>query len=132
MAREISTTDTSEGVAKRGDDGELIPEEHTVSLPNGEEVIIKTKPITTGLLNELSELDDAVQRLEPRAVKEAFETIYLSDALCNMSVEEIRDTKSEYLSAYLKPLDDAIEDDIGDEEGNLKEMDKQERAKQMR
>jgi len=131
MTREISTTDTSKGVAKRGDDGELIPEEHTVILPDGEEVVIKTKPITTGLLNELSELDDAISQLDPSAVKEAFETIYLSDALSNMTVQEIEDTKAEYLEAYLSPLDDAVEEDIG-EEGNRMEMDKQERAQSMR
>jgi len=130
MTREISTNDTSKGVAKRGDDGELIPEEHTVDLPDGEEVVIKTKPITTGLLNELSELDDAIGDLEPSAVKEAFNTIYLSDALRDMSEQEIEDTKAEYLNAYLQPLDDAVEADMN--EGNPMDMDKQERAAQMR
>jgi len=117
MTREISTTDTSKGVAKRGDNGELIPEEHTVTLPNGEEVVIKTKPITTGLLNELSELDDAIAQLEPSAVQEAFEKIYLSDALRNMTVQEIEDTRAGYLEAYLSPLDEAVEENIG-EKGN--------------
>jgi len=132
MPREISTTDTSEGVAKRGDDGELIPEEHTVSLPNGEQVVINTKPITTGLLNELSELDEAVQQLEPSAVHEAFQTIYLDENVLNLSVKDIRDMRAPYLEALLKPLDDAIDDDIGEKEGNPQNMSRQERAETVR
>lgn len=136
MTDEISIDDTKQGVAKRGDDGELIPEEHSVDLPHGEEVTIKTKPITTGLLNELSDLDDAIENLEPEAVHEAFQTIYLSDAILGLSVEEIRDTRAEYLNSYLEPVDNAVESSIGDEiegqSGNPIEMDRSERARKMR
>lgn len=117
MTQEINPNHTESGTVERDSEGNLIPEEHAVTLPNGESVIIKTKPITTGLLNELSQLDEAIAELEPDAVHEAFQTIYVSDALQKMSVEEIRDTKAEYLTAYLEPLDDAVEEDIG-EEGN--------------
>lgn len=134
MAREISTTDTQDGVVERDGDGEIIPEKHTVELPDGEEVFIKTKPITTGVLNEISHIDEEVMGLEPKAVKEAFETVYLSDALTSMTVEEIRDTRGAYLKAYLTPLEEAVGEsfDEEDDEGNLAEMDRRERAEKMR
>lgn len=132
MPSEITTDHTSEGVAQRGNDGSLIPETHTVELPDGSEVVIKTKPITTGLLNELSNVDDAIAELEPKAVREAFQTVYVSEAITGLSVEEIRDTRSEYLTAYLQPLDEAVEDDIGDSGGNPAELSKGERAREMR
>lgn len=118
MPQEITSNHTESGTVERDADGELIPEEHTVILPDGDEVIVKTKPITTGLLNELSQLDEAIAQLEPEAVHEAFQTIYVSEALCNMTVAEIRDTRAEYLTAYLEPLDNAVEENIGDADPN--------------
>ena len=131
MAREISTQDTSEGVAKRGEDGELLPNTHEVELPHGEIVEIKTKPITTGLINELSDYAGDVERLEASAIKSVFEKLYLSDALVNMSEQEIEDTKAPYLKAYLQPFEESTGMDF-DDEGNPKEMDRSERAAQMR
>lgn len=122
MTKEISTSDTERGVVERKENGELMPERHEVDLPHGETVEIKTKPITTGLLNELSGIDDAIADLDPDAVHEAFQTIYISDALRNMTVDEIRDTKAPYLTAYLEPLNEAVEEEIGEREGNPGQM----------
>jgi len=131
MAREISTEDTSEGVAKRGDDGELIPDTHEVQLPNGDIVEIVTKPLTTGMMNELSEYSKGVQNLESSAIKAIFERVYLSEALADMSEQEIEDTRGEYLKAYLQPFEKQSGVDF-DDEGNPKDMDRSERAAQMR
>lgn len=137
MTREISTSDVASGVVERDSDGDLIPEDHDITLPDGETVTVKTKPITTGLLNELSNVDDAIADLDPEAIHEAFQTVYVSDAILDLSVDEIQDTHSEYLTAYLEPLDDAVESDIGGEVdgdgvGNPRGMSRQERAEQMR
>lgn len=134
MTDELSTEQVEKGVKKRGSDGELLPDEHDVTLPDGSEVVIKTEPLTTGTLNELSHIDEEIANLKPEAIREAFQTAYRTDALTNLSVEEIRDTDAAYLTAYLKPLDDAVGEnfDIGDDEGNPAQMSKSERARQMR
>lgn len=114
---EISTEDLSKEIVERDDDGELIPEEHNIKW-NGKEVTVKTKPVTTGLLNELSNLDDAIIDLEPEAVHEAFQTIYVSEAVTDLSVDEIRDMKGSGLNKLLKPLEEEIEANFEDGSGN--------------
>lgn len=114
---EISTDDLKGQIAQRDNDGKLIAEDHTIEL-NGQERTVKTKPITTGLLNELSHIDEAVADLEPDAVREAFQTIYLSDAILALTEQEIRDMKASALKALLAPLEDAVEEEFGDEAGN--------------
>jgi len=116
MAKEISTDHTQSGVVERDGKGNLVPEEHNVDLPNGETVVIKTKPITTGVLSELADIEDEIQELNPDAVKTVFEKVYLSEALTNMSTQEIEDTRSQYLTAYLEPLDAAIDEDLAGNE----------------
>jgi len=134
MTNELTQEHTEAGQVDRGADGEVIPEDHTVELPNGEEAVIKTIPMYTGVMNELNHLDDGLRELDPEAIYEAFQTLYKTDALTEMSVEEIRDTKAPWLNAYLTPVEEQTEMEIdgGDDEGNPAEMSKQERAKQMR
>jgi len=112
MPKEISTQQAQNGIVERDAKGHLKPEEHTVEMPNGETVIIKTKPITTGVLSELADIESDIQELNPEAIKVVFDKVYLSDALTSMSKQDIEDTKSEYLNAYLEPLDAAIGGDI--------------------
>jgi hypothetical protein len=128
---EISTDDLQEGIAKRDSDGELIADTHEIDW-FGSTKVIKTKPITTGLLNELSDVDEAIADLDPEAVYEAFQTIYLSESILALSVDDIRDMKSTGLNALLKPLEEQVETDFDGDEGNPKDMSKAERAKQMR
>lgn len=131
MTREISSDDLQDDIAERGSDGELLPEKHEVEW-HGETVVVKTKPITTGLLNELSNIDDAIADLEPEAVHEAFQTIYLSDAILGLSVQDIQDMRAEALNNLLKPLEEEVEADFDGGEGNPMNMSKAERAREMR
>lgn len=128
---EISTDDLKEGIAQRGDDGELIPETHEIDW-FGTTKVVKTKPITTGLLNELSSLDSAIADLEPQAVYEAFQTIYVTESVLNLTVADIDDMKGKALTSLIQPLEDAVEDNFGDGEGNPKDMTRNERAREMR
>lgn len=131
MTSEISTDDLHDEIVERGDDGELIPETHEIDW-QGREVEVKTKPITTGLLNELSNLDEAIADLEPDAVHEAFQTIYLSDAVLGLSVQEIQDMKASGLNNLLSPLEDEVDEEFDGEGNSPGEMSRQERAEQMR
>jgi len=131
MTDEISVDDIQEQVAERGSDGKLLPEEHTVDW-FGEEKVVKTKPITTGVLNELSHVDEAIAELEPQAVHEAFQTIYLSDAILELSVAQIDNMKASALNSLLEPLENEVNESFGDETGNPAEMSRRERAEQMR
>lgn len=130
MPDEISTSDLKEEIVDRGSDGELLPEEHEVDW-KGDTVVVKTKPITTGLLNELSSLDEAIADLEPEAVHEAFQTIYLSDAVLDLDVEDIRDMKASGLNSLLAPLEEEVDEEFDGGEGNPAERRRQ-RAKEMR
>jgi hypothetical protein len=116
MTREITADDLTDSIAKRGDDGEIIPEEHEITL-NGETLVVKTKPITTGLVNELSHIDDAIADLDPNAVHEAIQKIYVSDAILSLSVQDIRDMKTKALNEILSPLEEQVEAEF-DGEGN--------------
>lgn len=116
MPREISSDDLTDRIAKRGDDGELVPEKHEIEWGD-ETVVVKTKPITTGLVNELSHIDDEIATLKPDAVHEAIQTIYVSDAIRNLTVGDIRDMETSALNALLSPLEDEVGEDF-EGEGN--------------
>jgi len=132
MTDEISFDDLEGEIVQRDSDGEILPEKSIVTLPNGADREVEHKPITTGLLNEISELDSAIADLKPEAVYEAFQTIYLSDAVLSLSKQEIRDMKAGALQSLLDPLEEKVEQEFGNTEGNLATMDKTERARQMR
>jgi hypothetical protein len=136
MTNELTVDDIEEGQAERGSDGELIAEEHTIPWGDDEKVV-KTKPITTGLLNELSHTDEEIRNLDPHAVQEALQMIYLTDAVLSMSVDDIRDLKAPRLNALLSPLEEQIEASIGGQgngaqEGATAQERRQQRAKEMR
>lgn len=132
MTDELSFSDLEGEIVKRDSNGEILPETSEVTLPNGATREIKHKPITTGLLNEISDFDTEIGDLEPDAVYEAFQTIYLSDAVLGLSKEDVRDMRAGALQALLQPLEEQVEEEFGDEEGNLATMDKTDRAAEMR
>jgi len=131
MTDTLSANDVKEKTVKRGSDGELIPETHTIDW-GGEEKQVKTVPITTGKINELSHIDEAIQSLEPKAVLEAFNTLYIEPDPSTFDLGDIQDLEFQYLEALMKPLDKQMSESIGDVEGNPKEMSKAERAESLR
>lgn len=135
MPQEVTQSDLKNEIVERDSNGELIAEDYQTQI-GGNEVVVKHKPITTGLLNEISAVDDAIADLEPEAVYEAFQAIYLSDAILSLTVNDIRDMKAPALNRLLKPLEEKVEREFDGEEGgsggNPMEMDRQERAREMR
>jgi hypothetical protein len=133
MTDSLTTDDIEQQTVKRDSDGELIPEEHEIDW-GGETKTVKTKPITTGLLNELSHIDDGIVNLDPSAVYEAIKTVYLDPDPAEFTEADIRDLEGEYLNALMSPIDAQIDESVGDTEGNQSpmDMDRQERAEQMR
>jgi len=134
MPDELSFSDLEEEIVERGEDGEVIAETSLVEMPGGKIREIRHKPITTGLLNELSSIDDAISDLEPGAVYEAFQTIYLTESILQLSEDDIRDMRGGALNAILTPVEEEVDEQFGAEEGNTNpaEMNKAERAKQLR
>jgi len=134
MVDELSFEDLEDEIVERGEDGEVLAEKSMVEMPSGTIRKIKHKPITTGVLNELSNIDEAIASLDPSAVYEAFQTIYLTESILNLSKEQIRDMKGGALKAILTPVEEEVDEQFGDEEGNQNpsEMSKAERARQMR
>lgn len=117
MADTLSTKDVQEKTVKRDSEGALIPEKHEIDW-GGETKVVETKPITTGLINELSAIDEEIANLKPKAVHEAMQTIYISPDPNEFTVEDVRDLEFQYLEALMKPLDEQMEENIGDVEGN--------------
>jgi len=131
MTDTLSADDIKDKTVDRGPDGELIPEEHEIDW-GGETKVVKTVPITTGVVNQLSHIDEEIANLEPKAVHEAFETLYVEPSPDTFDVGDIQDLGFEYLEALMKPLDENMSMDIGDEKGNPADMSKAERAREMR
>jgi hypothetical protein len=131
MTDTLSPNDVSEKTVKRDSDGELIPETHEIDW-GGESKTVKTVPITTGVVNELSHIDDEIAELKPSAVYTAFETIYVEPDPSELSENDIEDLEFQYLEALMSPLDDQMSEDIGGNEGNPTEMTRQERAQELR
>jgi len=131
MTDTLSADDVAEKTVKRDSDGELIPEEHEIQWGD-ETKVVKTVPITTGVVNELSHIDDEITALEPEAVHEAFQTIYVEPDPETFTVGDIQDLELPYLKALMQPIDEKIDETIGDESGNPMDMSRQDRAEQMR
>lgn len=117
MPDKLGAEDVESAVIDRDEDGEIIPEEHVIDW-GGEERRVETKPITTGLINELSHIDDAIADLEPEAVYEAFQTIYVEPYVDYFDESDIKDMEFQYLEALMQPLDEQMEENIGGGSGN--------------
>lgn len=117
MPDKLGAEDVESAVIDRDEDGEIIPEEHVIDW-GGEERRVETKPITTGLINELSHIDDAIADLEPEAVYEAFQTIYVEPYIDYFDESDIKDMEFQYLEALMQPLDEQMEENIGGGSGN--------------
>ena len=130
MSDTLTADDIKDKTVERGPDGELIPDSHEINWGD-ETKTVKTVPITTGVINRLSHIDDEIANLEPKAVHEAFETLYVEPSPDTFTVEDIQDLDFEYLEALMQPLDKNMSMDIGDE-GNRMELSKGERARKMR
>jgi len=116
MTDTLNADDVKEKTVKRGSDGEILPEEHEIDW-GGETKTVKTVPITTGVINELSHIDEEIANLKPEAVHEAFTNLYVEPDPEAFSEDDIRDLGFEYMRALMEPLDAKIEESIG-EEGN--------------
>lgn len=133
MSDTLSADDLKEKTVKRDSDGDLIPEEHEIPWDDDTKTV-KTVPITTGVINELSHIDEEIADLKPAAVHEAFQTLYVEPSPDTFTEADIEDLPFEYLEALMQPLDDNMSEmDIGGEDGkNPAEMSRGERAREMR
>jgi len=131
MTDTLSASDVKEKTVKRDSDGNLLPETHEIDW-GGEPKVVKTVPITTGTINQLSHISDEIQNLEPQAVLEAFEALYIEPDPSTFDLGDIQDLEFQYLEALMKPLDEQMSETIGNTEGNAKNMNRQERAAKMR
>jgi len=116
MTDTLSADDVKEKSVKRDSNGEIIPETHEIQWGDDTKTV-KTVPITTGVINELSSLDEEIANLQPEAVHEAFKSLYVEPDPNTFSEQDIRDLDFEYMRALMEPLDSKIEESIG-EEGN--------------
>jgi hypothetical protein len=114
---ELSVDDLNEKKAKRDSEGNLVGNTHEIDW-YGETKHVRTKPITTGLLNELSELDDGINNLEPEAVHEAIQTLYLTESIRNLTVQDISDLEAGALKRLLQPLEDEVDAEFGEVDEN--------------
>lgn len=131
MSDTLSIDDVEKDVKERDSDGELLPETHTIEY-NGEQKDVKTVPLVTGTINKLSHVDDEIANLEPSAVLEALQELYIEPDFSGWTEGKVEAYDVERLSELLAPLDEKVEEDIGETEGNPMNMDRQERAEQMR
>jgi len=132
MTDKLTTDDVSEKTIDRGPDGELIPVEHEIEWGT-ETKTVETVPITTGVINQLSHIDDAIVELEPAAVHEAIQEIYVTPDPERFTVEDIRDLELQYLEALMSPIDRQIDEEIGEEQsGNPVEMERTDKAEKLR
>lgn len=112
MPDTLTVEDVQEETVERGADGELIPEEHVIQWGDGEKKV-KTKPITTGVINQLSHIEEGILELEPSAVKEAMEEIYVEPDASQFSATDLQDLPFTRLKALMKPIDKRIKDEVG-------------------
>jgi hypothetical protein len=117
MTNTLSADDVREKKVDRDSSGELIAETHTIDW-GGEDKEVETRPITTGVINELSHIDDEIANLEPKAVHEAFKTLYLKPDPSTFDESDIKDLEFQYLEALMEPLDKQMSQNIGEGEGN--------------
>lgn len=117
MSDALTADDLKKETVERGPDGELVPERHTIQW-GGKEKTIKTKPVTTGVINQLSHIDEEIQRLEPAAVKEAMEVLYVEPDASQFSVGDLQDLPFSRLEALMQPLDEQMSSELGDAEAD--------------
>jgi len=130
MSDKLTVDDVNEQTVRRDSNGDLIPETHEIEWGDDTKTV-ETVPITTGVINELSHIDDEIMNLEPQAVYEAFRAIYVTPDPSEFSVKEIQDLEFQYLEALMSPLDEQMSEDI-ESEGNPTQARRNDRAHQMR
>jgi hypothetical protein len=111
MTDTLSTDAVKDKTVKRNGSGELIPETHTIDW-DGEDMTVKTVPITTGVVNELSHIDDEIMNLQPQAVHEAMQAIYVEPDFDEFTVEDVADLELKYLEALMEPLDKQLSENV--------------------
>jgi len=118
MTDTLTADDVQAETVERGADGELVPEPHEIQWGDTTKTV-ETKPVTTGIINQLSGIDEEIQRLEPAAVKEAMDVLYVSPDPAQFSVGDLQDLPFARLESLMAPLDEQMGAELGeDAEGN--------------
>jgi len=134
MTDALTGDDLLEETASRGEDGELLPENRTVTWKGGKRDV-KVKPVTIGRINELeNEYSGDFDALDTEALRAVIFNQYVEPNLEKAYAEadkEWEDLKAARVKDLAEAFDDLEEKAEGDGK-NPMEMTKAERAKEMR
>ena len=97
----ITTEDVRKSTAERDDNGDLIPDTHTIEW-DGQEAEIDVYPLTGGLGNRIAKHEQGLTELDPKAVAAVLSAS--CPGLEDLRADDVRDMKLEKIKALVDPV----------------------------
>jgi len=117
MTDTLTPDDIKDETVERGPDGDLKPQRHTIEWGDETKEVV-TRPVTTGTMNRLSDVDEGIMNLDPEAIKEAMDVLFIDPDPEQYTADVLRDLPFERLEALMDPVDKQMEANVGGGSGN--------------